>query len=80
MPASCARGAEGVAVEPEARRLSLGAADAGPLGIELVRALSVATWTEDVVDGFGDEGVPVDLRTIGFATAHNASRFLRLAA
>jgi hypothetical protein len=69
--ASCARGAEGVAVEPEVR-----VAD----GVGLLRDLSPVNGVEDGVDGFGDEGAPVGLGTIGFATAHSASRFLRLAA
>lgn len=58
-----------------ARRLSLEgfAVAVEPLGTE--RDLSL----DCTVDGFGDEGAPVDL-VPGFSDVHNASRFLRLAA
>lgn len=83
MLASCARGAEGVAVDPEERRVSLAVAVvvvvAGPFDTRLVRALS-DDGPEDGVDGLGEAGVPVTLGTIGLGTAHKASRFLRLAA
>jgi hypothetical protein len=60
------------------RRVSPVMAEAGPLRIELMRGLSL----EIGVGGgaLGEAGVPVGLGTIGFATAHSASRFLRLAA
>lgn len=78
--ASCARGAEGVTVEPEMRRPSPAVVEAGPLGIEFMRTLSLVNGIEDAVVAFGDEGAAVGLGTIGFATAHSDSRFFRLAA
>lgn len=66
-------------VELAVRRASLAVAEAGPFGIELMRALSLDEIAGGV-DGFGDVGIPVDLGTFGFATAHRASRFFRLAA
>ena len=77
---SWARGAEGAAVELDVRRESPVVAKAGPFGIELGRALSLVNGVEEGVDGLGDEGVPVGLGATDFATAHNASRFFRLAA
>jgi hypothetical protein len=68
-----------VVVELALRRVSLAVAEAGPLGMELMRALSLDEIAGGV-DGFGDVGIPVNLGTFGFATAHSASRFLRLAA
>jgi len=65
---------------PELRRVSPAEAEAGPPGAELIRALSFDNPIEDGVDGFGEEGPPVGLGILGFATAQSASRFLRLAA
>jgi len=59
--ASCARGAEGVAAELELRQVSPAEAEAGPLGIELIRVFSVGNGVEDGVGGCGEEGAPVGL-------------------
>lgn len=67
--------------DEEGRRLSLVDAvfEAGPLGIVLDCVLSLDAVIE-VVEGLGEDGVPPVFGTGALATAHNGSRFLRLAA
>jgi hypothetical protein len=57
----CACGVEGVAAELELRQVSPAEAEAGPLGIELIRVFSVGNRVEDGVGGCGEEGTPVGL-------------------